>query len=114
MSNKGMIVYKEKFITRIKNFFKNLFVKQNNNIQKKLNEEIQITNKNKDDEFLNEIKINPKEIDLISKKDNFLKQINGNEEALNMLSIERLKKLEKYYDNIIIENAEKIKKMQII
>lgn len=43
---------------------------------------------------------------------NFLKEIEGNEEKLNMLSIDRLKKLEKYYDNIIAENDKKIKKLK--
>ena len=41
----------------------------------------------------------------------FLKEIDGNKEMLNMLSIERLKILEKYYDNIIEENNKKIKRL---
>jgi hypothetical protein len=41
----------------------------------------------------------------------FLKEIDGNKEMLNMLSIERLKRLEKYYDNIIEENNKKIKRL---
>ena len=31
---------------------------------------------------------------------------------LNMLSIDRLKKLEKYYDEVIMENDAKIKKLK--
>lgn len=46
------------------------------------------------------------------KKDNFLKEIEGNPEKLNMLSIDRLKKLEKYYDSVIEENDRKIKKLK--
>jgi len=34
----------------------------------------------------------------------------SNEEALNNLSIDRLRKLEKYYDNVIKENEEKMKR----
>ena len=44
--------------------------------------------------------------------ENFLEEIKGNEEALNMLSIDRLKKLEKYYDSVIEENEKKIKKLK--
>ena len=45
-------------------------------------------------------------------KKKFLKYIDGNVEALNLLSVDRLKKLEKYYDEIIKENEIKIKKLK--
>ena len=45
-------------------------------------------------------------------RNNFLKRVEGNEDALKMLSINRLKKLEKYYNNIIEQNNEKIKKLK--
>ena len=112
MSNKGIIVYKESFLSKIINFFKNLFGKKeeqyntsNENIKKLEQEE-------KQDKFINEIKIDTKVIDAVSNKKNFLKEINGNTEALNMLSIDRLRKLEKYYDSVIEQNEKKIKKLK--
>lgn len=39
-------------------------------------------------------------------------EINANDEALNMLSIDRLKKLEQYYDEIIRQNDAKIKRLK--
>ena len=42
----------------------------------------------------------------------YIEEIKGNEEVLNMLSIDRLKKLEKYYDSVIAENEKKIRKLK--
>lgn len=116
MNNNGLIEYKENFITKIKNFFKRLFGRKNeqySNIQEissnSINESI---NNEKKDKFITEIRVDDKEINNVVKKDNFLKEIEGNEEKLNMLSIDRLKKLEKYYDNVIAENDKKIKKLK--
>lgn len=39
-------------------------------------------------------------------------QIEGNVEALEKLSTDRLLKLEKYYDEVILKNDKKIKKLQ--
>lgn len=116
MNNNGMIEYKEGFISKIKKFFKKLFGKkeeQYNYIQEKqpINE-IKKERLEKQDRFVNEIKVDRKVVDAVVEKNNFLKEIEGNEEALNMLSIDRLKKLEKYYDNIIEQNNEKIKKLK--
>ena len=114
MKNRGMIIYKESFLTKIIKFFKNLFGKKedkyntsNENIEK-------LGHKEKQDKFINEIKIDTKmvDIDAVLKKENFLKEINGNTEALNMLSVDRLRKLEKYYDSIIEQNEKKIKKLK--
>ena len=44
------------------------------------------------------------------KKRAFLKEIDNNEELLNMLSIDRLKKLEKYYEEMIDNNNKILKK----
>lgn len=116
MNNNGLIEYKENFITKIKNFFKRLFGRKNeqySNIQENssnsLNESI---NKEKKDKLITEIRVDDKEINDVVKKDNFLKEIEGNREKLNMLSIDRLRKLEKYYDNVIAENDKKIKKLK--
>lgn len=70
-------------------------------------EEIKIKNK---DMFIKEIKVDTEIVDKASKRRMFLEEIDGNKNMLNMLSIERLKILEKYYDNIIKENDIKIRK----
>ena len=46
-------------------------------------------------------------------EDKELDEIDGNREALNKLTIEQLKRLDKYYDAIIEENKSKIKKAQM-
>ena len=116
MNNNGMIEYKEGFISKIKKFFKRLFGKQEeqyNHIQEEqpINE-IKEERQEKQDSFLNEIKVDTKAVDQVSRKRKFLEEIDGNEEALNMLSIEKLQKLEKYYDSIIEQNDQKIKKLK--
>ena len=61
---------------------------------------------------ITDISVDDKTINNVIEKNNFLKEIEGNEEKLNMLSIDGLQKLEKYYDNIIAENDRKIKKLK--
>ena len=68
-------------------------------------------NKEKRNEFFNQIKVNKNVSKSVIAKNNFFEMIDGNEEALNMLSVKRLKKLEKYYDGIIKQNNEKIKRL---
>ena len=114
MSYNGMVEYKESFFTKIKNFFKTIFGKQknkNDNIDKEFPNEVKKSSQNS---FFNEIKssIDNENVDTVDQKESFLKEIEGNEEMLNMLSIDRLKKLEKYYDEIIKQNDIKIKKMK--
>ena len=105
MNNKGMIKYQENFITKIKNFLKTIFGKKE---EKYKRTEIK---QNKND-FINDIKINSKITDKISNRKRFLKVIDGNEKELKKLSIDRLKKLEEYYDDIIKNNNEKIRKLK--
>ncbi len=62
--------------------------------------------------FINDLKVNEKLIRTVIERNNFLKRIEGNREVLEMLSIDRLKKLDKYYDNIIEKNNEKIRKLK--
>lgn len=117
-NNKCMIVYKEGFFTKIGKFFKNLFGTRNKveNVNEELfyktNEQSKIQNVQNNKKFLVEIKISDNKIFDIAKKKEFLEEINGNVEALNMLSIDRLKKLEQYYDEIIKQNDEKIKRLK--
>lgn len=116
MNNNGLLEYKEGIMTKIKNFFKRLFIKKDNkynNIQEICNQNMSgFINEEKKDNFITELSVDNKKINSVVKKYNFLEEIEGNEEKLNMLSIDRLKKLEKYYDNIIAENDSKIKKLK--
>ena len=116
MNNNGLIEYKESFITKIRKFFKRLFGKkdhQYNSIQDKTNENIsEVIKDAKKENFTSELSVDDKKIKNVIEKENFLKEIEGNAEKLNMLSIDRLQKLEKYYDNIIAENDKKIKKLK--
>lgn len=116
MNNKGLIEYKESFITKIRKFFKRLFDKEDNkynSIQENSTVNIRESiNEAKKDSFITELSVDDKKINNVIEKKNFLQEIEGNEEKLNMLSIDRLQKLEKYYDSIIAENDKKIKKLK--
>lgn len=67
-----------------------------------------------DDNIINDLKENAKATKLMIKRNEFLKKIEGNEKILKKLSIERLKILERYYNNIIEKNNEKINKLKKI
>ncbi len=115
MNNNGMIEYKESFITKIKKFFKILFGKkeeQDNYVKQENVNEISEEKNERLNDFIDNIKIDIKGVDSVIDKKNFLEEIKGNEELLNMLSIDRLKKLEKYYDSVIAENDKKIRKLK--
>lgn len=115
MDNNGMIEYKENIISKIRKFFKRIFKKkeqQYNYIKEEFVNEIKEERKEQQDIFVNEIKVDEKVVNSVIEKKNFLEEINGNEELLNMLSIDRLKKLEKYYDSVIERNNEEIKKLK--
>lgn len=114
MENKGLIEYKPNLITKIKQFFKNLFSKKNVALEEN---SVNIKNDIKERNFSEEIKVNnidvSNTVNNINKeieKEKFLSEIEGNREALNKLTIEQLKRLDKYYDTIIAENKLKIKK----
>ena len=62
--------------------------------------------------FKNELKINPEYASKDIEKEKFLEMLDGNREALMLLSMDRLKKLDKYYDKVIEENNKIIKKMK--
>lgn len=114
MNNNGLIEYKENFISKIKNFFKEIFGKSKehyNHMQKESINELKKDN-NLQNNIINDLKVNVKATNTVIERNNFLKEIEGNEEALKMLSIDRLKKLEKYYNNIIEKNNEKIRKLK--
>lgn len=115
MNNNGIIEYKENFITKIKKFFKKLFERkeeQYNYVQQDSENEIAEEKNESQSDFTDNIKVDTKAVNSVIGKKNFLEEIKGNEEALNMLSIDRLRKLEKYYDSVIVENEKKIKKLK--
>lgn len=113
--NNSIVEYKESFIMKIKNFFKKIFGK---------NEEVHSTTENNITEieiikdstspkkFFEDLKVDSADIDNVINKKNFLEEIDGNVEALKLLSVDRLRKLEKYYDGVIKQNDEKIKKLK--
>lgn len=111
MRNKGIIEYKEGFISKIKKFLKNLFKnkKEENDYVTEISNfnDTEITLDQKGSEFFNDIKVDTSDIDKYMDKKNFLEYIDGNVEALKMLSVDRLRKLKEYYDGVI-ENNDKI------
>ena len=111
MNNNGMIEYKENFMTRIKKIFKKMLGKKEEQYNYVRQEPVNKKSERLSD-FIDNIKIDTKVVDSVIDKKNFLEEIKGNEEVLNMLSIDRLKRLEKYYDSVIAENEKKIKKLK--
>ena len=114
MEDKQLIVHKENFITKIKNFFRSLFKsKEEQNISVlEIAENKETVFSQRENEFLNDIKVDNEDVNKFIGRNNFLEYINGNVEALKLLSVERLRKLEEYYDNIIKENEIKIEKLK--
>ena len=80
-----------------------------NSIEEKIKMEKQSTSKEK---FIDTLKIDEKVINSVIERKKFLKKLEGNEELFNMLSIERLQKLEKYYNTIIEENNQIIARLK--
>ena len=97
--------------SKLKRFFRNLFVKRDSKCISN-NENIKVENKKTIDfsealkeevsyEFLNDYK----------KKD-LLEEIENNPDLLKELSLERLEQLDRYYDQVIAEYKEKIDKIK--
>ena len=112
MNNDGLIGYKKSSISKIKNSLKKTLKKNEDNY---IQEESAIEFKKNDNlrnNFINNLKVDAKVTNAVIEKRKFLEKINGNEETLKMLSIDRLKKLEKYYNNIIEQNNKKIRNLK--
>ena len=105
MKNNDMIEYKEGFIFKIKRFFNNIF-------KKSKKQEVSEFQSNISDESVNNIKVDSSNVDKVVDKKKFLEYIDGNVEALKMLSIDRLRKLKEYYDGVIEENNKIIEKLK--
>lgn len=107
-NNTEMIVYKEGLISKIKKFFRSLFGRHEVKTAFELNNSTEIKNQTdliiERNNFFDTIKDDSENVDLVSKKYSFLKEIDGNREALSLLSLDRLKKLEQYYSEVINKN----------
>lgn len=115
MNNNGIIKYKENFITKIKKFFKKIFEikeEQYKNVQQEPVSKITEEKNEMQSNLIYNIKFDTKIVNSVVDKNNFLEEIKENKKVLNMLSIDRLKKLEKYYDSVIAENEKKIRKLK--
>ena len=112
MKNNEIININEKsFFYKLKKIFLNL---KNKLFGEKDNKGISKMNNSENNEFHKDIKVDQMEPnnDLFEKEE-FIKSLDGNIEALNMLSIERLEKLEEYYQNIIDKNEAEIKRLKM-
>lgn len=63
-------------------------------------------------DFFNGIKVDSKSIDIKIQRKRFLEDIDGNVELLNKLSDDRLKILKEYYNKLINEYTERIKRLE--
>ena len=116
MKNNDMIEYKEGFIFKIKRFFNNIFKKSKkqevSEFQSNISDESVVDFNKVENEFFNNIKVDPSNVDKVVDKKKFLEYIDGNVDALKMLSIDRLRKLKEYYDGVIEENNKIIEKLK--
>ncbi len=106
-SEKGLIYKIKKFFSGIK---KAIFNKKENTITSfEENKEKNVL----DDKlnFLDELK--SENIENVLDKEGFIKSLDGNEEALKLLSIERLLQLKSYYRDVIEQNDQKIKELKM-
>lgn len=116
MNNNEMIKYKDNFVSKIKKFFSRLF--KGKKVEANQTEEIsnfnveETVSDKKENEFFDELIVNTSDIDKVIDKKNFLEYIDGNADALNLLSVDRLRKLKEYYDNIIEKNDKIIKNLK--
>ena len=63
-------------------------------------------------EFFDNIKVDPSNVNKVVDKKKFLEYIDGNVEALKMLPVDRLRKFIEYYDGVIEENDKIIEKLK--
>ncbi|MBR2587772.1 MAG: hypothetical protein IKD77_01020 [Bacilli bacterium] len=112
MNQNGLIVYRESFVSRLRNFFRSFFGRRRVQQKYMRRETIygtQLEADNIQNNYWNDSKTNNKSTEYERK--NFLKEIEENNGALNMLSTSILRKLEKYYESVIERNNKKIKKL---
>ena len=114
--NNSIIEYKESFISKIKKYFQNLFKikKEESNYVAEISNlnNTEIATNQKENKFLNDIKVDTSDIDKYVEKKKFLEYIDGNYEALQTLSVDRLRKLNEYYDGVIEKNDKIIENLK--
>lgn len=113
MKNNSMIEYKEGFISKIRRFFSTLFKKSRKEVKENQLNEI-VKNATEDfDKVKNEFfKVDSSDVNKAIDKKKFLEYIDGNVEALKMLSVDRLRKLKEYYNGVIEENNKIIENLK--
>ena len=118
-NNQLIVINEDTFVGKIKRFFRNIKMKlfgykgettTKENIQEANNQEIIDNNEKRD--FITNLKVDSQIKDNKVAKNNFLEEIKGNTEALDMLSTDRLRKLSKYYDEVIENNNKIINKLK--
>ena len=86
MKNNDMIEYKESFISKIKRFFTNIFKKSQkqevSEFQSNVSDESTIDFNKVENEFFDNIKFDPSNVNKVVDKKKFLEYIDGNVEAL--------------------------------
>ena len=118
-NSNDMLVYNEKgLLNKIKNFFKRIKISLSNkdiDNKEETHQETKVQEIKEDNSqpFIDNLKggVSEKEDETIS-KEAFLKEIDGNEEMLMNLSIDRLEMLSKHYDEIIKKNKAKLEKIK--
>ena len=108
MENNLPTKYNDSLFAKIFNFFKNIFKKQRVEVIKEINNQVE------ENSFRNDIKVdNNNCADYIQNmnKEQFIEQFEKNPELLLNLTVEQLEKMDKYYDEILEEYEEKLKKL---
>lgn len=109
MKNKSIIVYREKFKSKILNFLKKFFNKLEQN-----DKDIAYIDKTREQhgDFVDQLKIDKDITNVPYEKEKFLEEMMNDVKSLSLLSIDRLRQIEKYYDSLIKKNAMIIKKLK--
>jgi len=114
MKNQSLIVVENNIFSKIKKFFYNLkdrFFKHKE-IVNEVNAERDIAeNQEVENKFREDIRIELKPSNNPKNKKDFLSEINGSIEKLELLSTDRLRILEKFYDGVIAKNKMVISKL---
>ena len=112
MDNNKLKKYKSNSITRITELFKNIFsknIKEKSNTEEQGNEGLE---NNKRQKFLERIEDKSNSASKVARKVEMLSKIENDENKLKEMSIEELKELSIYYNEIIERNNNIIEKLK--
>ena len=114
MKNNLPIKKENNFLSKIKNFFRRLFVKKDPiEITNNIDEKMDISNQQDKQSFGDDIKISVFNDYLNDfKRTDFINKIEKNPDLLYNISIDRLKKLENYYDYLIAKDIQELNKIK--